>query len=444
MAQISFNVDWLDGSGVNGAELAATWASLRIQAGDSIITKAIAPDTNKVRDSVFAPLYPFAEWLATNWWFLSYEAAERVELGDMDVHRRHGLATAGDGYAYPNLDIRSSGDHVRVQWNRGGREWARVNFLEQGKASIDIDEFQAECSRLIEQVIWRLERHGIEDTFLQEEWSAIQAADEEETEFCKTAAGLGWDPYCIDREKSELVFRLSASLGDALSEAVPALSPERLSANIEALDEVFRKAGDSAISLDHITSLRSQPFLHGDEPGVKPWAAGYELAQRLRGELGLGLDAPSEIAAVSKAFRLPYTTDDALRKLTSSTRLGDLDRIDGVVALPADGKAPCFAIRQGVSHAAWRFAFCRAIAEALTSESPKSLITRARTTRQQRNRAFAAEFLAPSVALKRRVRYDTLQDEDVEDLAYEFGVSPSVIQYQVINHGIANIPQSDH
>ena len=28
MTQISFNADWLDVSGVNGAELAATWASL--------------------------------------------------------------------------------------------------------------------------------------------------------------------------------------------------------------------------------------------------------------------------------------------------------------------------------------------------------------------------------------------------------------------------------
>ena len=443
MTQISFNADWLDVSGVNGAELADTWASLRIQAGDSIITKVIAPDTNEVRDSVFVTLYPLAEWLATNWWFLSYEAADRVELGDMDVHRRHGLAAAGDGYAYPNLDIRSSGDHVRVQWNRGGREWARVNFLDHGEMLIDINEFQAECSRLIDQVIRRLELHGIQDTFLQEEWSAIQAADEEEAAFCKAAAGLGWDPYCIDREKKELVFKLSASLGDALVEAVPALSPDRLPADMEALDEAFRKAGDSAISLDHITHLPSQPFLHGDKPGVKSWAAGYELAQWIRGELGLGLDAPHEIKSISKAFGLPYT-DGNLQTLTESTRLCNLDRIDGVVALPADRKSPGFAIRQGVSDAAWRFGFCRSIAEALTSDSQKSLITRAHTARQQRNRAFAAEFLAPSKALKQRVRYDTLQDEDVEDLAYEFGVSTYVIRHQVINHGIANVPQPNY
>lgn len=80
MAQISFNADWLDVSGVNGAELAATWASLRIQAGDSIITKVIAPDTNKVRDSVFAPLYPLAEWFATNWWHFAPVVLTLVDL----------------------------------------------------------------------------------------------------------------------------------------------------------------------------------------------------------------------------------------------------------------------------------------------------------------------------------------------------------------------------
>ena len=238
-----------------------------------------------------------------------------------------------------------------------------------------------------------------------------------------------------------MVFMLSASLGDALDEAVHALSPEKLSTDMEALDEAFRKAGDGANSLDYITHLQSQLFLHGDKPGVKSWVAGYELPQRLRGELGLGLDAPPEVESVSKAFRLPYATDDALQTLTASTHLAKLDRIDGVVALPADGKAPGFAIRQGVRDASWRFAFCRAIAEALTSDFPKSLITRANTARQQRNRAFAAEFLAPSVALKQRVRYDTLQDEDIEDLASEFRVSTYVIRHQVINHGIANIPQ---
>lgn len=39
MAQLSFDVDWMEAEGVNGPELAATWARLRIQAGASTISR---------------------------------------------------------------------------------------------------------------------------------------------------------------------------------------------------------------------------------------------------------------------------------------------------------------------------------------------------------------------------------------------------------------------
>ncbi|WP_421620844.1 hypothetical protein [Alkalilimnicola ehrlichii] len=46
-----------------------------------------------------------------------------------------------------------------------------------------------------------------------------------------------------------------------------------------------------------------------------------------------------------------------------------------------------------------RFAFCRGLMELLAGEGPvTSLVTAARTERQKRNRAFAAEFLAPAQA----------------------------------------------
>ncbi len=71
MAQLSFDWDWMDAPGVNGPELAATWARLRIKAGKSTVTRVLDERAKTVREHLYVPLYPMAEWLAANWWFLA-------------------------------------------------------------------------------------------------------------------------------------------------------------------------------------------------------------------------------------------------------------------------------------------------------------------------------------------------------------------------------------
>lgn len=63
----------------------------------------------------------------------------------------------------------------------------------------------------------------------------------------------------------------------------------------------------------------------------------------------------------------------------------------------------------------------------------------ARSDRQQWSRAFAAEFLAPSAALRATVPRTTLDEDAVDKLAAEFGVSSMLIAHQVRNHGVAQI-----
>lgn len=72
-----------------------------------------------------------------------------------------------------------------------------------------------------------------------------------------------------------------------------------------------------------------------------------------------------------------------------------------------------------------------------------ALLTPAHTERQQSNRAFAAEFLAPSAALQQRVQRATLDHDDVDELATEFGVSSLVIAHQLANHKIARVIGED-
>ena len=71
MARLSFDLDWMESENVNGPELAATWASLRIRAGSATVTLALDERASTVRERIFVSLYPLAEWLATNWWALT-------------------------------------------------------------------------------------------------------------------------------------------------------------------------------------------------------------------------------------------------------------------------------------------------------------------------------------------------------------------------------------
>ena len=123
--------------------------------------------------------------------------------------------------------------------------------------------------------------------------------------------------------------------------------------------------------------------------------------------------------------------------MTRSQAFNRAELLKGVVTSDEDG-LPGFAIRPGGNRSC-RFRFCRGLAELPLSPETDALVTSSRSSRQQRGRAFAAEFLAPSAALEERRPRGILNEDDIGGLASEFGVSPWVIEHQVANHGIARI-----
>jgi len=85
-----------------------------------------------------------------------------------------------------------------------------------------------------------------------------------------------------------------------------------------------------------------------------------------------------------------------------------------------------------------RFAFCRGLFEYLTvPDTPSALTTAARTDRQQRNRAFAAEFLAPADWLRGRIVGTWASADEMDDWAAKLGVSEEVVRRQIQNHRLA-------
>ena len=434
MPEVRFDFDWQDGEGIEGAELSATFASLRIGVRAQPVTRVFDSRARTVRDSVYVPLYPLAEWLVANWWFLSYEFENPTKKGTLGFSRRHALGTNTDGYAFPNLVVISSGTRTRLDWGScAPSPWTRIEFLDRGQASVDREEFREVSADLIDRIIRRLVAFDIHDTFLQEEWAAIRGADEEESSFCETAAGLGWDPYELDDSKRNQVLRLADELGQLRGEAVPVMDASAPLEESSAIASALKAA-----KLNGLQLLNLRPLIENKgSPADSPWEVGYEFARQARRCLGLDGEPIRTLELLASAL------GEDVKSLERATGpVASLDRVrlvDGVVT-GGEGDSVSFGLRKTGEHGR-RFLFCRALAEAISSEGD-ALITRGHTERQQCNRAFAAEFLAPSSSLRQRISGAVVDGEELDDLAEEFGVSTRVVLHQIDNHEIAQVAES--
>ena len=429
---ITFESEWVAAEEVRGPELASTWASLLVRVDDSVITRVVDRRAQTVRDHVYVPLYPLAELLVTNWWFLLHEVGNPAKSDDAEFVRRHALMSARDGYAYPNLQVASTGDRTLLAWKSESLSWAGLDYQGGGPTWVDTNDFRESCADLVDRVVRRLVSCGVEGTLLQEEWAAIQTADQDESLFCKTAAGLGWDPYALTDTQRRAVLRLEDVLDEAVfDEAVAVLDVARLEESVAAIAAVLEPARCTGLPLEHLRKVRAMLAVPADGG---PWRAGYSLARELRQQLSLDGEPLPSMDALGEALREPPAR---LADATQPRDFGAADLVNGVVTSDPEGH-PAFALRQGPENNR-RFHFCRGLAEVLTSPGSPALLTQARSDRQQRSRAFAAEFLAPAAALHARAPRPVLDEEDVDELAAEFGVSPLLIEHQLRNHQIARV-----
>ncbi len=148
--------------------------------------------------SIFLPLFPLAEWLADNWWFLKSEVARSDEREYREFDRRHNVRWAREGYVLPSLRFVMLGEDVEAEWQSMEIADAGIRFLASGRAVLSRSVFEATLTDFVNVVVTRLDDMGLSQTTLHDQWLAIQSADADEQEFCHAAARLGVDPYAID------------------------------------------------------------------------------------------------------------------------------------------------------------------------------------------------------------------------------------------------------
>ena len=430
MSALRFDIQWLDGTGIEGPELAATFASLRISTDDAVLTHVDDQRAQTLRDVVHVPVYPMAEWLVSNWWFLAYEPEHFLNRSSPGFAHRHWLVSSSEGYAYPDVRLSSAGGLTHLEWKRRAPEWSRIEYRNSGSTTLDRGHFVTDCTDFIDRVTRRLLACGISSSFLQSEWDIIQKTQDDERDFCATAATLGRDPYDLNEHEERLVLDVGKQLGDMRLEALPALDPAAPLAGCTAIMEAMEASRSNGLRLTDGLLGASHVPLHT----YPPWQQGYELARHTRRALGLNGEALANDSDLAAAIgHRPAALSRVIRPVEP---LAALRLIDGVVSPQSPGTVS-FGLR-ATGRTSRRFLFCRALAEALTTDAA-AVLTKARTERQQRNRAFAAEFLAPSASLSERIAGSYIDEDHVTDLAEEFGVSSYVIEHQVQNHRIAQV-----
>ena len=210
---------------------------------------------------------------------------------------------------------------------------------------------------------------------------------------------------------------------DDFCDAVPV---HELRSGIRAVSEFLTAVDGQAVG----KTRREEPQEHAPAfDGLTPWQYGYRQARDLRSRLGISGPIPADLI---------FILQEAL-----SFEILPLDAPAGIEAIAAPGRAhtATFGITKQIAREeSRRFVLCRALSDSLALQTP-TLVTRSQTEHQQRNRAFAAEFLAPAAALRERLPRNRLTEEDLEDLAQEFRVSGFVIRHQVENHQLATVTE---
>ena len=433
---LTFKVEWGDPGGVRSPELRATWCRLEIWAGADCVTRVEEAETCASRRSIFVPLYPLAEWIAFNWWFLqgdhrpaalpSSAWTYRKLVRDPDITnnwlRRHNLRSAGEGFPWPDLTVVPEGGFTRIVWSADKvSPRGHLRYLSSGESYVPGDELQSSLANVVELTLTRLDENDVKETRLRDEWDALQRLDKDELAYCEAAARLGVDPFNTSADIAEALELVGDVLSgellvDFLDAADPTSLRETLTWVTKASAEIEGLTTPQETDLAELRAAVRSVDMPTWERG--PWELGLAQARAARSALGL---------ADLQRF-------DVERFVSAAPRPTGRREIDGY-GREQDGVRLVTA--RAVSHAGRRFASARALWHAVTdSRHAAFLLTRARTTRQKIERAFAAELLAPTAGIGAQLAdVGSLWDaQDVDDIADHYGVRSILIEHQIQNN----------
>ena len=396
-------------------------ATLSVDVDGATVTAALDRDRKTYSNEIIVPLFSVAEWLVANWWYIWYEVGDASEQRPA-FESRHNLAFAGDGFVLPSLTMTPESGRMHLQWARYRPRYARIEFVDEGRQSVEREELELEFRNLIDAVLERLHGHpemGAAAENLRRAWNAVNDLDASELDFSRAAAQLGIDPFDVQDDVADAIVTFWERADPSVREDVLTIaSGESLRRVADWLDGAIETLAEEQHENDWSDFRRALRVI----PEAEPWTRGYALARAAREQMGVNG------GSIDFVQHGPLTIPHYQTEPPST-------RIHGLVGREAPA---CVTAPRG--EAGKRFLIARALGDYLDrSLAGPGLLSSLVTARQAQSRAFAAEFLAPANSLRRRIAGDCVDIERTDDLGREFGVSSELIRRQIQNHDLARI-----
>ncbi len=422
------NVDWLEGSGDDAVERAA-FAQIVIEIANQAVTELEDLFSRTVRPGIRASAYDLACWLAENWWRLRWEpGTPRAGSDWSDWRLSHCLAAAGNGFAWPDISFTSDGAHVQIDARRtwGSRE-APVRYIRDMTEQISATDFEQGLDDFIERVLARLSAFDVGETELGSLWRQLQdeRADQGMGSRRRLEALLGFDREAAPDDLIACLTRMMGEVGHFAVEEIAAAEQTNAPAILNDVLDLARSS-DKVIQIQDTEHMLKQALDEAPSADL-PWQRAERLARIARKTWGIGNgpipnDTLSDLFGVSVEF-FDYTQTNGVPLAAGWKN----DAGNGTASVVMRAKNPD----------GRRFEFLRLVGDYVAASSDRLLpATKARTDRQKLQRAFAQEFLLPFEELDHILRDKPIGEEEMEDIADEYSVSPLLVRMTLTNRGL--------
>lgn len=423
-----FQWEWLppfDSSSLEGL----TFADMKISVGGRAVTELEDDRSRTLRKGMYISAYPLALFLAANWWRLRWEPRPLQE--DPEWRLRHCLPAIGEGYVWPDLTFTSDGEGVLLTVrSREKSKTSPVRYIADFSAWVPAKSFEGAVRHCIEGVLSRLEAMGMSDTDLVDLWDEVRKENDDfaTARIRRIEALAGYDPDEASESFVRDLLDAETEVGLPAIHELAAASKNRALSDLKLLQESLQTQG---IQFQIADFNRLVFDAHQKNPTATPWQRAYIAAQKVRDVWGLE------------------------EKPISNSRLAELFGVHQSVLENDQGSG--IGLHAPYSASSWnrenderrlilnrkpvtsrRFAMCRLVGDRLfgSHDGQLSAATDAGTSRQKFQRAFAQGLLCPFDALMDFIGKVVPNDDDIEDAAAHFLVSPRLVYTTLVNHHV--------
>jgi hypothetical protein len=412
---------WLDDL-VGNDDRDVTRARLGIEVSGTMLTCHEDIWTGTVNQEILVPNSVLAEWFVGAWWRLMYEPKPRHTdpFPDPDWRMSHEIAGAGGGCVWPFVAFATDLNAMWVYADMlpdAGQQSVRYTRTLDRPALVSLQTFQEEVERFVNRVVEHLESRGCQSE-LPQAWKFLQdeIAHSGYSAWRKIEARLGYYPGEAPDEEIEKAMDLEKRTGAACSaEILPAFGR----GGVDRIQNIIDSPG-----LETHPEGMFDEAISAERHDTAPWDAAYKHAREIRKKIG---NTSNPLATRTLADWLNFSEErfnaDSSDYPKAPASIGVAED-GGCLTLHLQKRLPS-SRRYEVARFVGDLAFCGGnVAEWLA-------VTDLSTYRQQYQRAFAAELLFPTEAV--REYQDDFREGEFEQAAERYQVSSLLVERQYYN-----------